>query len=369
VRLANLGHLARQDRVSVSLSIPRPTGTPLGVAAMLGSILSVQIGASFAKRLIEQVPGPLGATWLRLGSAGLVMAVVWLVRWGVTRRRARAMVVEPVETALDTRTPVEPVETALSEPQPDSTDSAARTVAATASRPGYALPLTLMFCVTMLTMNASIYESFARLPVGIAITIEFLGPLGVAIAMSLRRAMTLTGAARHRRLAFDLALVVCAGGGVALLGVRPVSLNLLGVLLALLAAACWACYILLGGVVTRWYGTQNLLTVMWLAAGCLFALPALAPAGAAFLTWPVLRWGLVVGLVCSVIPTVLELFVLGRLPPGLFAILESLAPAVAALAAWPILGEWLHPTDWIAIALVILASIGATLSAARRRLA
>jgi len=353
--------------VSLSLGASRPTGTRWGVTAMLGSILSVQIGASFAKHLIEQVPGPLGATWLRLGSAGAMMVVVWLVRWGVTRRRGTPT--EPVKAAAVTEagTPVEPVETAV--PEAPSTGSPIGAVAAKAPRPGYALPVTLAFCVAMLTMNASIYEAFARLPVGIAITIEFLGPLGVAIAVSLRQGLTLVGAARHRRLVFDLGLVICAGAGVALLGVRPVSLNVPGVLFALLAAACWACYILLGGLVTRWYRTQDLLTVMWIAAGCLFALPALAPAGTAFLTWPVIRLGLVVGLVCSVLPTVLELFVLGRLSPGLFAILESLAPAVAALAAWPILGEWLHPTDWVAIVLVILASVGATLASARRRLA
>jgi len=319
--------------MSTTTTLPaRRRATPVGVVAMISSILSVQIGASFAKRLIDAVPGPLGATWLRLTSAAVIMVLIWGVRRLAARRGGF---------------------------RPDAGP-------ARAARPPHALIITLIFCAAMLTMNASIYEAIDRLPVGIAITIEFLGPLAVAIAASIRWGRRAAPAERTRGLVLDFALIACAGAGVALLGVRPASLNLAGVVFALVAASCWACYIVLGARVTQWFDTADLMTVMWIGAAVIFAVPALAPTGPGFLTWPVIALGAAVGLACSVVPTALELFVLRRLPPGLFAILESLAPAVAALAAWAILRQRLHPTDWAAIALVILASVGATLANTRR---
>ena len=315
----------------------RPEGSAVGVGAMLTSVVVIQTGASFGKRLIDEVPGPMAAVWLRLGTAAVIMLIFWgvraLVEWGRRRRGlGSALILKP---------------------------------ASSAPRPAYALPVTVVFCVVMLTMNTTIYEAFDRIPVGIAITLEFLGPLGVAIAGSIRRGRRLAAGVRGHSLAGDLVLVGCAGAGVALLGVRPASLDGVGVLFALIAAACWAGYITLGGRVAAWYPSPYVLTTAWTVALLGFAVPAMAPHGSGFLTWHVLGLGAVVALSTSTVPTMLELFALGRVPAGLFAILESLAPAVAALAAWPLVGERLDATDWIAICLVVLASIGATYSNAR----
>jgi len=341
----------------------RPQGTAVGVGAMLTSVVIIQTGASFGKRLIDEVPGPMAAVWLRLGTAGVCMLVFWGVRALVLALRRRRECDKQAPSGSKTagagsgsghEGAVCPAEGApRAEAQP--------------ARPAHALAVTAVFCVVMLTMNATIYEAFDRLPVGIAITLEFLGPLGVAIAGSVRNGRRLPIGTRGASLAGDLALIACAGAGVALLGVRPVALNAVGVVFALVAALCWAGYITLGGYVSRWYSSPRVLTVAWLVALLGFAIPALEPHGAGFLTARVLGLAVVVALSSSAVPTVLELFALGRVPPALFAILESLAPAVAALAAWPLLGEWLHPTDWLAIGLVVVASAGSTWNNARRR--
>ncbi|MCL1841800.1 MAG: EamA family transporter, partial [Propionibacteriaceae bacterium] len=319
----------------------RPQGTAVGVGAMLTSVVIIQTGASFGKRLIDEVPGPMAAVWLRLGTAGVCMLVFWGVRALVLALRRRR--------ECDKQAP-SGSKTAILGPESGQQHPVCPALPA---RPRHALAVTAVFCVVMLTMNATIYEAFDRLPVGIAITLEFLGPLGVAIAGSVRNGRRLPIGTRGASLAGDLALIACAGAGVALLGVRPVALNAVGVVFALVAALCWAGYITLGGYVSRWYSSPRVLTVAWLVALLGFAIPALEPHGAGFLTARVLGLAVVVALSSSAVPTVLELFALGRVPPALFAILESLAPAVAALAAWPLLGEWLHPTDWLAIGLVV----------------
>ena len=421
------------------MALRRPRGVAGGVTALLTSVVIIQTGASFGKRLIEETPNPMAAVWLRLGTAGVCMLVFWSVRavvlavgaawhrarderdapdgrdvwdkrdsqrpkvafFGVFRPRGASLshrvgAGDPVLDGRDvwdkrdSQRPKVPFfgvfrprgaslshragagDPARSAGSAGSTPGAASTTPVSSAelagsidpaldaRPPYALAVTAAFCVVMLGMNSTIYEAFDRLPVGIAITLEFLGPLGVAIAGSVREGRRLPSGVRGRSLTGDLALIACAGAGVALLGVRPVALNGVGVVFALVAAACWAGYILLGSRVSRWYSSPRVLTVAWTVALVGFALPALAPHGAGFLTGHVLGLALVVALSSSAVPTVLELFALGRVPPPLFAILESLAPAVAALAAWPLLGEWLHPTDWLAIGLVVVASAGAT---------
>ena len=310
----------------------------MGIGAMLTSVVIIQTGASFGKRLIDEVPNPMAAVWLRLGTAAVVVLIFWAIRAAVVGVRRR----QGHEPGL------------------------VLTGSSHLPRPSYALPVTAAFCVVMLTMNATIYEAFDRIPVGIAITLEFLGPLAVAIVGSIRRGRRLAAGQRGRSLAGDLVLVGCAGAGVALLGVRPATLNGVGVLFALIAAACWAGYIVLGGRVGAWYPSPYVLTAAWTVALVGFATPALAPHGVSFLTWHVLGLALVVAMLSSAVPTMLEVFAMGRVPASLFAILESLAPAVAALAAWPLVGERLDATDWIAIGLVVLASIGATYNNARR---
>ena len=337
------------------------------MAALVGSVLAVQLGASFSRRLIDQTPTPLGAVWLRLTSALAIMLVYWIVRW-VLRRRSRCQL--SASATRETRVVVASAaagtaKTRISRVGGTGTVPVSGSDQVSPARPRYALALTIVFGAVMLGMNAAIYEAFARIPVGLAITLEFLGPLGVAIVISLRRRPREAAGARWRSLVFDLGLVACAGVGVALLGLGPVSLNLQGTLFALTAAACWASYIVLGSRVARWHSSDRVLTVLWVVAAVVFLGPALAPSGAGFLTPGVIWLALGVGLACSVVPSLLELFVLARVPPALFAILESLAPAVAGLGAWIILKERLHLTDWVAIVLVVIASVGATWSNAR----
>jgi inner membrane transporter RhtA len=202
------------------------------------------------------------------------------------------------------------------------------------------------FGVSLMTMNWAIYQSFARIPLGIAVTIEFLGPLTVAVI----------GSRRPR----DLVWVGLAGLGVALFGLSPAGLNRPGVAFALLAALGWACYILLSAQTgRRWPGVSGL-TVATLVGAIVLAPPAVSEAGRQLLEPRVLLLGVAVGLLSSVIPYSLELISLRRIAPRVFSILMSLEPAVAALAAMILLAEFLSPVQWSAMACVVIASVGAT---------
>jgi inner membrane transporter RhtA len=260
-------------------------------------IVSVQVGAAIAKHLFPLVP-PTAMVWLRLATSSVIFLLVARPR---LRGRSRADWL-----------------------------------------------VALGFGVSLVTMNWAIYQSFARIPLGVAVTIEFLGPLTVAVAGS-------------RRL-LDLVWTVLAAAGVALLGLTPGSLNLAGVLFALLAGVGWACYILMSAQTgRRWSGLQGL-TVASLVGGILLAPPAILAAGAKLLQPEVLLFGVAVGLLSSVIPYSLELNALRRIPPKLFGILMSLEPAAAALAAMVLLREFLSWTQWLALVCVVSASVGATRS-------
>lgn len=285
------------------MALPRVPAT----AMVLGSILSVQVGAAFAKGLFGQVP-PVSMTWLRVTAAALVL----------------------VPLARPWR--------ALPRPAEDG------------ARDRWAL--LGWFTVFLLGMNVCIYLAIDKIPLGVAVTIEFLGPLGVAVLGS--------------RRARDLLWVVMAGLGVAVLGLSPGRLDPLGVLFALVAAACWAGYIVVGA---RMGGTWRGLDA--LAIACLVGSVGLAPIALPghldeLFTPPVLATGLAVGVLSTVVPYTLELAALKHLAPATFGILMSLEPAVAALAAWVVLREALGAADWTAMACVIVASAGATLDARRR---
>jgi inner membrane transporter RhtA len=145
--------------------------------------------------------------------------------------------------------------------------------------------MALGFGVSLLTMNWAIYQSFARIPLGIAVTIEFLGPLVVAVL----------GSRRPR----DLVWVALAGAGVALLGIAPGEITLAGVLFALLAGAAWAAYILLSASTgRRWPGISGL-AVASVVGAVVLAPPALLEAGADLLDPKVLVLGVAVGLLSS----------------------------------------------------------------------
>jgi inner membrane transporter RhtA len=215
-----------------------------------------------------------------------------------------------------------------------------------AGHSGRAWLIVLGFGVSLMIMNWSIYQSFARIPLGIAVTIEFLGPLAVAVVGS-------------RRL-IDLIWVVLAGGGVALLGLSRASLTFAGVGFALLAAVAWAGYILLSAQTgRRWPGLTGL-AIASVVGAIVLAPPAILEAGSRMLNPTVLALGVGVGLLSSVIPYSFELIALRRIPPRVFGILMSLEPAAAAIAGMLVLGEFLTLIQWLAMACVVIASIGAT---------
>lgn len=262
---------------------------------VLGGILSVQFGAGVAKALFDEV-SPTGMVWLRLVTSALVLAAV-------------------ARPALRAR-----------------------------SRADWLVALG--FGLSLGTMNWAIYQSFARIPLGLAVTIEFVGPLAVA----------LVGSRRPR----DLAWVGLAAVGVALLGFEPADLDVAGVLFALLAGAAWAAYILLSAQTgRRWPGLDGL-AVASVIATLLLTPAAVAGEGAGLLDPRILALGAAVGLLSSVIPYSLEITALRRIRPAVFGILMSLEPAAAALAGIVVLQEFLSPVQWLAMACVVVASVGAT---------
>jgi inner membrane transporter RhtA len=290
------GLLAADDVVSIwqSGSVRLPERIP-AVWLVITGIISVQLGAAIAKDLFDLVP-PTAMVWLRLITSAVILLLA--VRPRLTGHSGRDWLI------------------------------------------------VLAFGVSLMTMNWAIYQSFARIPLGIAVTIEFLGPLTLAVI----------GSRRVR----DLIWVVLAGTGVALLGVSRASLTLPGVLFALLAALAWAFYILLSAQTgRRWPGISGLVIASMVGAIAL-APPAILEAGSALLDPTVLALGVAVGLLSSVIPYSFELIALRRIPPRVFSILMSLEPAAAALAAMILLGEFLSVSQWLAMACVIIASIGAT---------
>ena len=264
---------------------------------VLIGIISVQAGAAIAKDLFGTI-SPTSMVFLRLATSTLVLLAVSRPAW---RGRSRADWL----------------------------------VAA-----GFGISLGLM--------NWSIYQSFARIPLGIAVTIEFIGPLTLAVLGS--------------RKAKDLVWVGLAAAGVVLLGFEPTDLDPAGVAFALLAGAAWASYILFSARTgQRWPGLDGL-AIASAFATLLLTGPAIVSGGTALLDPRVLLIGALVGVLSSVIPYSCELVALRTLPPSVFGIMMSLEPAAAALAAIVVLHELLTALQWLAVACVVLASVGATRS-------
>lgn len=276
--------------------MPRPALSPVWL--VLGGIFSVQFGAGIAKHLFDVID-PTAMVWLRLTTSAVVLVAIARPR---LRGRSRADWL----------------------------------VAAS-------------FGVALGSMNWAIYQSIARIPLGLAVTIEFIGPLTLAVL----------GSRRFR----DLVWVGLAGVGVALLGLERTAINLPGVLFALIAGAAWAAYILLSARTgQRWAGLDGL-AVASVVAMVLLAPAAVATGGTDLLDPTVLALGLAVGLLSSVIPYSLEMIALRTLSARVFSILMSLEPAAAALAGLLLLRELLSPVQLLAMACVVAASVGATRSA------
>lgn len=264
---------------------------------VVGGILSVQIGAAIAKSLFERVE-PTGILLLRLSSSAVLLMVI-------TRPRLRGR----------------------------------------SRHDWYAV---LGLAASLGLMNWFIYQSFARIPLGLAVTIEFIGPLTLA----------LLGSRRPR----DLVWVALAAAGVVILGFSPHGITLAGVVLAALAGVAWATYILMSANTgRRWEGLDGLAVASALAATA--SLPYLLTEDAGSLAQPdILLLGVAVGLLSSVIPYSFEMMALRWIKPSVFGILMSLEPAAAAFAALVILGELLTPLQCLAVACVVAASVGATRS-------
>lgn len=271
--------------------------------AILASMVSVNAGAAWAKHLFPLV-GSQGVTAVRVGLAAIIMLVVVRPWRSLPARRD-------------------------------------------------ALNL-LVYGLMLGCMNLLIYGAFARIPIGIAVAIEVVGPLAVVVLSS--------------RRARDVAWVLLAAFGLWLLapvheGVAP--LDPAGVAYALGAAFCWAMYIVFGKRVSTLNGGH---AVAWgMLAAALFTVPVgVAHAGASLLLPTVLAGGLAVAVLSSALPYSLEMAALARLPRRVFGILVSAGPAFAALAGWVVLGERLTGLQWLAILLVILACGGAAATAGKK---
>jgi inner membrane transporter RhtA len=274
-----------------------PDRAKVGAAMATASVMSVQFGAALAATLFPLV-GPLGAASLRLFGAAAVLVPAtrpWRARW----------------TAADARRAV-------------------------------------LFGVVMLVMNASIYTAISRLPLATAITLEFLGPLGVAVATAT--------SARQR------AWAVPAAVGVALIGGTLHPRDLGGVAAALTAAVAWAFYILLSRKLGRSGPGLSGLCVASVVAAVLMAPIGLVVAGAGLFHPGTAVRGLAVGVLSSAVPYTLDLLALRRLPTAVFGVLTSLNPAVAALAGWLVLSQRLPASQLLGVAAVMMASVGVTLT-------
>jgi inner membrane transporter RhtA len=261
---------------------------------VLIGMLSVQFGAAVSKGQFDEIP-PVGMVLLRLATSSLILLA--LARPRLTGR-----------TATDWR-------------------------------PVLALGLALG------AMNWAFYESFARIPLGVAVTIEFVGPLGVAAV----------GSRRPR----DLVWVGLAALGIAMFGAGPTRVDPLGFALALFAGGCWAVYIVSTAATgRRWAGVDGLALASTIATLAIAPF-AVASAGGLLLEPRLLALGALVGVLSSVIPYSLEMAALRTLPPRVFGILMSLEPAAAALVAALLLQEWLTPLQLLAMACVTAASVGA----------
>jgi inner membrane transporter RhtA len=203
--------------------------------------------------------------------------------------------------------------------------------------------------VVLAAMNACFFEAIARVPLGVASTIEFTGPLLVALA----------GSRRPR----DVVWVVLAGVGVALLGSPGADVAALGAAFAFGSAACWATYIVLAKRLVGGAEPLPVLTFTLAVAAVVLTGPALATAGGSLAGGHVLAVGLAVAALASAIPYLLELLALRLVSAATFSILLSLEPAIAALIGLLVLGQALGVLEVAAVGCVVIASAGAARAA------
>jgi inner membrane transporter RhtA len=262
------------------------------------SIVATEVGAALAKGLFDEL-GSAGAVALRAAVAAVSLLALWRPR------------------LVDYRTS-------------DLLFSAALGLALAA-------------------MNLSFYAAMERIPLGITVALEFVGPLGLAVVTS--------------RRALDLVWVVLAGGGVALLTRSEGQLDPWGIVLALLAGLFWAAYIVLSAQTGRRVPGGVGLTIAMTVSAFVLLPGGIASAGVALLEPGNLALGIVVGLVSSTLPYSLQFEALRKLPAGVVSILLSIEPAVATVVGLVMLGELLGLREIAGISLIVAASVGTTRSA------
>lgn len=267
--------------------------------AIVAAQISINIGAAFAKSLFPLV-GPEGIAALRTGIAAVILLVV----------------ARPWQRSLSRRQ----------------------------------ILWIILYGLALGGMNLLIYWAFARIPIGVAVAIEIAGPLSVVLLTS--------------RAARDFLWLALAVASVLLLMPWPgwhAPLDLAGVGFAMGAAVCWALYIVFGKRASE--VESSTAVALGMAAACIVTIPiGVATEGSRLLETSAWGLGLVVALLSSAIPYMLEMKALQRLSSRLFGVLTSSGPALAALAGFALLGERLTLVQWIAILLMISASAGCSLT-------
>jgi inner membrane transporter RhtA len=286
--------------VNVSAANDHQKPTPIAVSMVLGAILSIQVGAAVATDLFSEV-GAAGVVFMRASVSAILLWIIWRPARDIVKQGDRRVVV--------------------------------------------------MFGVVLAGMNLCFYESIDRIPLGIAVTIEFIGPLSVALITS-----------RRKR---DWIWVGLAMAGIVLLtgGVGGDDLDVTGLVLAFIAGIFWGTYILLGKRIGEQAEGGSALFVPMLISAILVAPLGIAEGGMDLLDPRVLAFGVFVGALSSAIPFSLELEAMRRLPQSVFGVMMSLEPAVAATVGFVLLSQGMAVTEVIAIALVVAASAGALRSA------
>lgn len=274
------------------------TGSGIAVLALLGSMVSLCVGSSFAKQLFPAV-GAQGTTAYRIVTAALILLAIWRPwRFRLTRPDARAIV---------------------------------------------------LYGISLGCMNLLFYLSLRTVPIGAAIALEFTGPLLLAVYLS-RRALDF--------LWIGFAVV----GLVVLLPFNDLGggrLDPTGVAYALAAGVCWVLYIIFGKRAGNVHGGQA--TALGMTVAAVVVLPfGIGTAGAALLDPAWIAVGVAVGILSSALPYSLEMVALKRLPQKSFGILLSMEPAIGAMAGAVILHEMLTVPQWLAIGSIVLASVGST---------
>jgi inner membrane transporter RhtA len=291
---------------TATVTQPR-TAVVSGAGLVLAAVVSVQVGAALAKNLFDQLGAP-GVVWLRLGIAALILLVAWRPwPWRRGRRWSSTTLWQVV-----------------------------------------------LFGLVIAAMNSTFYLSLSRIPLGIAVTVEFVGPLALAAVLSRRW--------------LDALWVLLAVAGILLLVKTDghTHLDVVGVVLAAVAGVFWAAYIVLSSKVG-----EKVPGGSGLAAALVISAIVTTPSGLAsvsgHLTWPAFAAAAGVALLSSAVPWSLEMEALRRVPAGVFSILMSMEPAVAAFAGWALLHEHLLLRQWFGIAVVVVASAGAAATSARTR--